>query len=268
MKNIKQLLVAATALLSVGSMASLMQPHVPTSEDAPMRVSAGVISGMLMGVNNEAKDGKTGFGFNSLGVGIGFTHNAGYDFEWGAAIAGSWAAPAGHQSEAAYRIFSKDAEKKQGVRLDVELLARFMPEVADAFRLGGFVTVGYGYNFGGSDDPDIKGMKEATAFGDLAMRVGLATSFGFSDMVSMYFAPAYALTAIRFAKSDKVKEEGAKKAFAEVSNLSGIELPLGFWFGVADNVGLYLEANTRFRNFAKFKDSWQEDVTLGVSFAM
>lgn len=253
MKNIKRLMVATVALLSVSSMASLMQPHVPTTEDAPIRVSAGLVGGLVKP--------KTGFGASNLGLGIGFTHNVGYDFEYGLAIAGNWS------SYMDARLFTDDSKDIAGLGLDVELLARFMPQIADAFRVGGYLNVGYSAQFGGGENAIIKALKERIAFGDLGLRVGLAASFGFSDMVSMYFAPAYTLTGIRFA-SDKVSTDADKKAFKELSNLSGVDLPLGVWFGVADNVGLYLEANTRFRNFSKFTESWKEDVTLGVSFAM
>jgi hypothetical protein len=249
MKNIKQLLVATVALLSVSSMASLMQPHVPTTEDAPIRVSAGLVGGLIKPTQ--------GFGASNVGLGIGFTHNVGYDFEYGLAVAGSWAGGPN-------RVFSKEAEKTSGLALEVELLARFMPQIADAFRVGGYLNVGYSNQFGGEG---LKQLKDETAFGDLGLRIGLASSFGFSDMVSMYFAPAYTLTAIRFA-SDKVVGDDAKKKYKEATMLSGIDLPLGVWFGVADNVGLFIEANTRFTNFSKFTESWKEDVTLGVSFAM
>ncbi len=251
MKNIKNLLVATIALVSVGGMANLMQPFVPTTEDAPVRVTTGLQGGLI-------RDNEKNFGVNNLGLGIGFTHNVGYDFEYGLAIGGSWAAG---QSGRLFTQPTTDA-KISGMRLDVELLARFMPLVADSLNFGGFLSVGYQNQFGGEG---LKPVKDAITFGDMSARVGLAVSYAFTDMFSLYFAPAYALTNIRFVKDDAA--EPMKTVLKEGSNLSGVEFPVGFWFG-RENVGVYLEANTRFVSFKKFTESWREDVTLGVSFAM
>jgi opacity protein-like surface antigen len=258
MKNIKNLLAATIALVSVSSTASLFQPHIATTELAPIRVTAGLQAGMLRDTSADKK-----FGLNSAGLGIGFTHNVGYDFEYGLAVGGGWAGP--EQSGA--RLFTDSKEKIFGARLEAELLARFMPEIADGFRLGGYVTIGYNTQFGGDD---LKTEAEKVAFGDMGVRAGIATSYAFTDMFSLYFAPAFALTHIRFPASDKVSTEDQKKKFKAGANWAGVDLPLGFWFGVGDNVGVYLEANTRFRNFQgdALMDSWKEDVTLGVSFAM
>lgn len=252
MKNIKQLLVAAIALVSASSMANLAQPHVATTEDAPMRVTAGLQGGLLKNDN--------GFGVNNLGLALGFTHNVGYDFEYGLAVGGNWATP---EYDRGGRLFMEESKKASGVRIETELLARFMPEIADSFRLGGLVSVGWSNQFGGEA---LKKVKDSVAFGDLAVRAGLATSYGLTDMVAVYFAPSYALTQIRFAASKAT--EAQKKDIKEGSNLSGLELPVGLWFATGDNVGLYLEANTRFRNFKQFTKTWKEDITLGVSFAM
>lgn len=253
MKNIRNLVMATVALVSVSSMANLLQPHVAVKEDAPIRISAGAQGGLIISDKDKFGD-KNGFGANNIGAGLGFTHNVGYDFEYGLAVSGGWAAWEG------VRVTSKDeSEKGRGFRLETELLARFMPELADSFRLGGVLGVGYSHLFGGEA---YKPVNEMIKFGDLAVRVGIATSYGFSDMVSMYFAPTYALTEIRFL------DDKADQKLKDVSTLSGLELPLGLWVEVADNVGLYLEANTRFRNFKKFTESWKEDVTLGVSFAI
>lgn len=149
------------------------------------------------------------------------------------------------------------------MHMDVELMARFMPELAERFNLGGQLVVGYGTFLTGKDN--FKKVREQYSFGDMEVKVGPAMSFGFSDMVSMYFTPAYKLSDIRFG----IKEE-AKKAFENETNLSGVELPLGFWFAVADNMGIFLEANTNFKFIkdVEFAKRWREDVTLGMSFAI
>jgi hypothetical protein len=254
MKNIKRLFVAAVALVSASSMASLMQPTVPVSEDAPFRISGGLHSGLVKNDN--------GMGANDLGAAIGFTHNVGYDFEYGASIGGGWAAPN------VSRLFTKDVDiagkKTHGARMDVELMARFMPELADKFHVGGLLGIGWGHQFG----EFAKAQHENIAFGDLAFKAGIPLSYGFTDMVSMYFAPAYTLTNIRFVKGSA--SDDVKKSIKDVSNTSGFELPLGVWFGVSDSTGLFVEANTRnvdVSNAGKIT-SWREEVTLGVSFAL
>lgn len=252
MKNIKRLFVAAVALVSASSMASLLQPTVPVSEDAPFRISGGIHSGLVKN--------KDGMGANDLGAAIGFTHNVGYDFEYGLSVGGGWAAP--HP----LRIFMDESDKNKsaGARMDVELMARFMPELAERFHVGGLLGIGFGRQFG----EFAKKENENVAFGDLAFKAGIALSYGFSDMVSMYFAPAYTMTGIRFVKGDAT--EAVKKDLKAASNKSGFELPLGVWFGVSDSTGLFVEANTRNVDVSKVGEiaSWREEVTLGVSFAL
>lgn len=252
MKNIKNLLLASLAMVSMVSNASLMQPHVAVSEDAPVRVTAGLQGGFLR--NAEEKK----MGVNNMGLGLGFAHNVGYDFEYGLALAGNWATPEFG------RLFTPATEKASGVRLDVELLARFMPQITESIRLGGYVSVGYGSQFGGEA---LKAYKEFVAFGDLAARVGIIASFAVSDNVTLSLAPTYALTSIRFA-SDKVVGDAAKEDFKKDVNFSGVELPLSVMFGIGDNVGLSLEANTIFRNVKKFAETWKEEVTVAVSMAI
>lgn len=272
MKNIKHLLLATVGLISASSMAVLMQPGTPTTEEAPMQFSVGGNTGIIVPEVN----GETKFGINNLSGGIGFTHNLGYDFEYGLGVKAGWAAPgsAGEKKYAA-RIFTDDtndladpAKKRDGFRLDVELMARFMPELAEKFHLGAVLGAGWGMQFGGEDGTSVKAFKDATKFGDLAFRVGPAMSFGFSDMVSMYAGANITLTNVRFADSTKVNAIGGQKAFDDASNHLGMEIPVGFTFSVADNVSMFVEANTQFTNFKAFKEGFKEDVTLGVSFAM
>jgi opacity protein-like surface antigen len=246
MKNIKNLFVAACALLSAVSMAAV-QPGVPVSEDAPIRVSAGLHGGLM---KNEK-----GFGTDALGLGLSFAHNVGYDFEYGLGLSGDFAA-------GGKRLFvTEETKDRNGVRMGVDLMARFMPEVAEKLHLGGILGLGWGTQFGGEA---LKPEKELVAFGDLAVRVAVGMSYGFSDMVSLYFSPGYTLTGIRFA-SDKVVD---KDAFKKHANLSGVEAPLGLMFSMSDSVGMFVEANTQFTDFQNFTRSWREDVTLGVSFSM
>lgn len=245
MKNIRNIMVAVAALVSAASMASVVQPAMPVSESNPVRISAGIVGGLWNG------GAVPGFGMSDLGFGLGFAHNVGYDFEYGVAIGGGWATTQG-------KLFTDAAKEKSGFRLDVELMARFMPEVAESFRLGGALGVGYGRQFGKATES----LYKAISFGDLNFFVGPSASYSFTDMFSMYFAPALTMTAIRFG-ADKAPAEWTDK-----SNLLGMQLPVGFWFAVADTTAIYLEANTKFGNFKSVKDSFKEEVTLGVSFAI
>ena len=129
------MLAAACALVSAASMAVLVQPGVPVSEDAPIRVSAGVGAGFVKNDN--------GFGVNNLGLGLGFAHNVGYDFEYGVAVSGDFA----KLSNA--RIFTDDmGDKSSGFGVGVDLLARFLPEVAGEFPPRWSFERGLGWLFG------------------------------------------------------------------------------------------------------------------------
>lgn len=260
MKNVKNLLTAALALLSAASMA-VIQPGAPTSEDAPMRVSAGLEGSLL--TNKQETGDKGGIGLNSASIGLGWAHNVGYDFEYGLAVSGGMAALSNN------RLFTDDVgtgdKKMQGFGVNGELLFRFMPEIAESLRLGGFLTVGYCGIFGGDH---IKKATENIGFGDMAVRLGPALSWKASDMISLYFTPAIALNHIRFP-SDKVVGEPAKEAFKKEANLIGAEAPLGLMVNFTENVGMFVEANTKFIKFSDFKkEDWRENVALGVSFAM
>lgn len=256
MKNMKNLLAAACALVSAASMAVGFQPGMPVSEDAPMRVSAGLGTSLIANGGSKGITGEGGFGMNSLGLGLGFAHNVGYDFEYGIAISGDWA------SFGATRLFTKDAEKYAGVGVNADLLLRFMPEIAENFRLGGRLNIGWDGHFGGENT---KGYKENIAFGDMNVRIGPALSYGITDMVSLYFSPAVALNQIRFA-SDKVTD---KDAFKKNANFVGAEGVLGASFAVSDNMGVTVETNAKFAKFKEFtKTDWKQDVVLGVTFAM
>jgi hypothetical protein len=77
----------------------------------------------------------------------------------------------------------------------------------------------------------------------------------------MYFAAYYSMQNIRFGLTDNTL---AKQS----ANWMGVDLPLGFWFSVADNAGIFVEANTRFYNLAKGAQYFKEEATLGMSFAI
>lgn len=244
MRNVTRIFTACLVLVSASSMA-LVQPHVPSTEDAPFRVTTGLLGGLIF---------EPGFGMNNLGLGIGFSHNVGYDFEYGVAVAG-------HMAAHDVRLFQDESKDATGFRFEAELMARFMPQVADAFHAGGVVALGYSGQMG---DEKSKQAKDSFSFpGALALRLSLAASFGFSDMVSMYFAPGYALTNIYFVK------ETAEQAIKDKSkSVGGVELPLGLWVAASDNIGVYVEANTRFINVKQAAKSFKEDITVGVSFNM
>lgn len=250
MKNVKLLLVAAAALISASSMAKMVQPGVLASEDAPIRLTGAL--------NTSLVSPSTGFGFNNMSGGLGFSQNLGMDLEWGLEVGAGYA---GTDLIESSRIFNESEKAGAGFRLDVELMTRFMPEVAEDFRFGAVVGLGWGKSFG-VESP----LKDKVAFGDLALRVGPALSYGLTDMVSFYFSAEYTLTNIRFASSSA--NDGEKKMISEHSNLSGMQLPLGFTVQASDNVGIFVEANTKFRDFRNFTKSWKEEITLGLSFAM
>jgi hypothetical protein len=263
MKNIKRLLVATVALLSVGSMATV-QPGVPVSEDAPIRITTGLggalfhrqdIAAGVFGANEH----KAGVRLADLSFGLGFAHNVGYDFEYGLGIKTGWANPR-------TGIFTEAGKDNSGMRLDIELMLRFMPELAEKFHFGGLLGLGWGRQWG----EGFKDFAKRVAFGDFAFKAGLGLSYGLSDMVALYFTPAYTFTNVRWASggADAAEATANKAYIKDSSNLSGVEAPVGLWVSMSDNVGLFLDVNTQFVNFKKFKDSWKEDFTLGVSFAL
>ncbi|HXW52741.1 MAG TPA: hypothetical protein VEL47_01420, partial [Myxococcota bacterium] len=74
-------------------------------------------------------------------------------------------------------------------------------------------------------------------------------------------------TEIRFSKGDATADQ--KEALKKKSNHWGFEVPVGFYFGASENIGVYLDINTKFAQFGEnFKDSWREDFTLGLAFAL
>lgn len=251
MKNVKYLLVAAWALVSAASMASVgFQPGAPVSEDAPMRVSTGVGTSFVKT--------KAGFGVDNIGVGLGFAHNVGYDFEYGIGIGAAYAKPM------SARLFKKDLEKSDGFGTNVEAMFRFMPEIAENFRLGGRLNIGWDAFFGGKDNAEYKKVSEGIAFGDLNFRVGPSMSWGMSDMCSLYFSPALALNNVRVISDKATDKDGLKKS----SNLFGAEAQLGLMFAVSDNVGFVVETTPKITNFKDAGNSFREDLVAGVTFAM
>lgn len=255
MKNVKSLLVATLALLSVNSMAVLIQPLAPVSEDAPMRVSLAAKSGLIDNTN-PALPG-SGFGLSNLGGGLGFAHNVGYDFQWGLAASYDWVGLRGG------RIFKEN--EPAGSRIAAELSLGFLPEVAEKFHLGGLFGFGWAGSFGENVTKELEG-SGFSRVGEFNLRVNIELSYWFSDMFNMSLAPGYTLSHIRFAKSDA--SDMQKEAIKKVSSFSGIELPLEFFIAASENVAVYLNANTKFVDITKAKDSWREDLTLGLAFAM
>ncbi|HXW53314.1 MAG TPA: hypothetical protein VEL47_04320, partial [Myxococcota bacterium] len=158
MKNVKNLLMAAVAFLSVGSLANLIQPAGPVSEEAPLRISIAGTTGLIKNAN--------GYGLNNLGGGIGFAHNVGYDFQWGLAASWSWA------NVSQKRILVESEDTKPGNRLDVELIAAFMPEIAEHLYVGGIFGLGWGKLWSDASKQAAEHYK--IAFGDLSLRLGPA----------------------------------------------------------------------------------------------
>jgi hypothetical protein len=260
MKNIKRLLLATAALVSASSMA--FGPGMIGSEEAPIGLSVGANTNMIMPNRGTVDTPDRKFGVDKVGGGIGFRQNIGFDVAYNVSVGGSWASAGGT------RLFTDEVKmpgdkSAAGFRLDAEIGARFMPEMADGFRLGGMLGINWGMGFSDAD----KTGREVIAFGGAGVRVGPAMSMAFSDMVAMYVGVNYTLTNIGFAKSDApdlVKENLKKEYFFR----SGIEAPIGVVITVADNMGVFLEANTQFTDFGKFMDTWKEGVTLGMSIAL
>jgi hypothetical protein len=247
MKWIKHLIVIAGTLLSLSSIASL-QPAKQVSSDAPIRIMAGVNTGVI---HEESK-----LGLSNMSAGLSFAHNVGYHIEYGLGLKAGWASPE-------FRIFTENAKEFSGMHIDIELMIRFMPEVLANLHCGGLMNLAWGRQFGEFTKPYL----EAIAFGDLAFKAGLALSYDFTSMLSMYLAPSYALTGIRFL-SDKEGHEIIKEQIKDRTNWHGVEVPVGLWVAFTPTVALYVDANTKVGNFKKAKKSLKEDLTLGVSFAI
>jgi opacity protein-like surface antigen len=243
MKKIKSLSLITAMLVSASSMADLVQPLNPVSEDSPVRISIGAQGGFGPASSTDR------FGASSVGGGIGFTHNAGSDFNWGLSLGYDWTSPK-------QRIFTQASKDSEGNRINADLIMRYMPELADSLFFGLDFSFGWGHQFG----QGAKIINESRKFGDLNLKVGPALSYAFSDSVSMYVAAKYALTNIRFG----IKSEDAKK----YAHWSGLDIPLGFCFAVSENAGVFVDLNTRFYNLAQGAKHFKEEVTVGMSFAI
>lgn len=261
MKNMKRLVIALAAMISTNSMAYLLQPAIPAKEDAPMRLTVGGQMGLVTRPESLG-DKKKGFGLENLGGGLGFSHNVGYDFEYGIAAA------LGGKSTG--KLFTKEStdEKLGGMLVSYELMLRYMPQVMENFHLGGILGIGVDHFF---MDEKFKATSEKIAFGDGHLRVGLGTSYRFGDMFAIYFAPAFKWGAIRF-HSDKAKNDDT---FKKAANTMGAELPLGFSVNVMESMAIGLEANTQFNHFGhkditgkeeKMMDGFKEEIGLNISY--
>lgn len=248
MRNIKNLFAAAMALVSMSSTAVVFQPGTPVSEDAPIRVSTGVGTTL---VKTKA------LGVDNIGVGLGLTHNVGYDFEYGLALGAGYAKPMSG------RLFTDDLDKSQGVGMNVEAMFRFLPEVCEGLRLGGRVNIGWDGHFGGKDNADYKKASEAVKFGDLNVRVGVAMNWSMSDMASLYISPAVAFNNIRMLDDAK-----ATDALKKGTNVIGAEAAVGGMFAASENLGVYVETTPKFVNFKDNGFGFREDFVAGVTFAM
>lgn len=249
MKNIKNLFAAAVALVSMSSTAVVFQPGTPVSEDAPIRVSTGLGTSLVKS--------KGGWGLDNAGLGLGFTHNVGYDFEYGLALGAGWAKPMGG------RLFTNDLDKSDGLGTNVEAMFRFLPEVAEGLRLGGRVNIGWDAHFGGKDNAEYKKVSEAVKFGDLNVRVGVAMNWSMSDMCSLYVSPAVAFNNIRMLDDAK-----ASDALKQGTNVFGAEAAVGGMVAASENLGVYVETTPKFTNFKASGYGFREDFVAGVTFAM
>jgi hypothetical protein len=239
MKNTKRFFLAAV-LLSTSAMANLAQPFAPMSEENPVHINGGINGGI--------GTGDLGFGLSDIGGGLGFAHRVGYDFFYGAAV------NFGYLSTQS-KVFTEEAKTKSAMNLDVELMARYLPEVAENFHFGLAFSLGYSRMFG----ENVKNWYESMNFGDLNFKVGPNLLYSFNENVAIYSGVNYTLSNIRFGAKDEAKDS---------SYLSGVEAPIGAWFALNDNAGLYVEANSRFKDFSKFKTSFREEFMLGVTFAL
>lgn len=240
---IKRLLPAMAALLSVGAVAELLQPVLPVNEDTPVRINVGVQGGM-----NNVRGGS--FGLTTLDGGIGFTHDINNDFTYGAAVR----AGVGTTPRFSGKIFTDAAKDVQGFRMDVDLMARYMPQMAEHLRAG--LVFGAGWNDQFKNNELVRNNR---SFGDLYLKAGIALSYGFTDAVSAYIAARYNLNNIRIGAKDPIKD---------YTNTNGFDIPVGVWFGLADSTGLFIEANQRFLGFKNMGKNFREEVSLGVSYAI
>jgi hypothetical protein len=237
MKNLR-LLAAAAALVSINATAGLLQPIVPMGDEAALRIVAGAHS--AFGIAKKNADS----GVKSLGGGLGITQNVGNDFNWG--IAGVLGA-------ANYKAYLfKDADKdKTGWRADVELMMSYMPELAENVRAGLVINTGWG--------DQLTSDSRKKKFGDLNVKVGIGVSAAFSSVVTGSIAAQFSYHDIRIGPEGDLKDR---------SNRYGVDIPVTLWLGLADHVGLFVEANSRFYNLAKNFKQLREEVSLGVSYAI
>jgi hypothetical protein len=246
--KIKSLFFGAMVVCA-SSMAALLQPAVPMSEETGCRISVGAYSN-LGNVGASADR----FGASNLMGGINFTHFAGYDFFYGVGVGVGAASGNG--------LFSAAAKGNTHAAIDAELSAGFLPELAERLNFGVVVAVGYGHTF--SEELTKQAKAAGVKFGDMNVKAGLALSYGFTDSVHLYLAPTYALTKIQFFG------EGTLQQTRNAANLSGIQIPVGLSFGVADDVAMFVETTTKFNNLkaANIVKTHQQEVALGFSFGM
>lgn len=262
MKNVRNLLAAVCALLSATTMAVVYQPGAHVSEDAPIRVGAGLGAGLVY-----TKTGDKGeFGLRNGGLGLSFAHNVGYDFTYGVAVGGGAATLRGG------RIFDDKGNKDgTGFGIDVDLAARFMPEIADALRLGGRLNLGYSHLIGGEDNAAVKQAKGAIKFPGVKVAIGPAVDWRASDMFSLYVSPALVLNHAMAMESDTVTD---KETFKKGVNILGVEVAIEGNFAISENMGITVGTTTNIERFSEdpIKSSrwnyFKQDVVAGVNFAM
>lgn len=243
MKNIRRLLAIAAALVSSTSMA-LLQPALPISEDAPTRITAGVVGDMAL-KNND-------FGLTDMGAGFGVAYNVGYDLFFAGSLKGSYSSHSHH-------IFTDSGKETSGFRLDAEVMAAFLPELSDGCYFGGVLGVGFGRQFG----EKAKALNGLSKFGDMSFHIGPAMSYDFNDVFRAYINPSLTMKYIRFAISDDASQD-----FKDKSNTLGLAVPVGFAVSLNETSDLFFEANTQFDNLKHFGKSFNETLTLGVAFSI
>ena len=258
MKKIIGLSLTLAFLLSSVSMATFMQPATPASEEFPFRLGLGFQTQL---VKRPLINPSPGFGIESMGGALSFSHNVGNDFEYGLAVY-TGGMSYGHMFNKA----STDAKLGMGY-WGVDLMARYMPELVQDFHFGfvlNFGIDGVRNIYGKDKNPIFKAHEEGIAFGNLYVKLGPAMSYRFADCFALSFAPQVTLTKIRFYK------EKAAPGLKDQKNYFGLEAPVAALFTFYDHLGVALEVNPMITRLNKLKADEKiiDYFALGFTFGL
>lgn len=158
------------------------------------------------------------------------------------------------------KFLSESAAKQQldGFMLDSQFGLRYLHTLADNFDLGGMFTVGYGAIFA----PGVK-IENFGLLYPLHFRIGPSGRLVFRENLDLYFSLLYNLSALGSTSS---LAKHLENTIIGGTNKSGLELPIGFSWGINKHVGLFAEGNVALRDFQAKSLGLTTSIDAGLFF--